>query len=152
VLHQYERGPVDEGPFPALQLEDCDHVRPVGQLAHVVASGREAAVELEDVPGRVPPDERDRIFECVEGVDPGGAQAGIAQRRLAERAIVFQALAQRSAADDLKAFPPHLVLLDAERGLLEDHQPSRPTQPSSRRQSASARRCPQERPGRPRRR
>ena len=121
VLHQDEGGPV-EGPFLSLQLEDVDHVRPVGQLAHVVASGREAAVELEDVPGRVPPDEPDRIVESVEGVDPGGAQARVAQRRLAERAIVLQTLAQRAAADDLEAFPPQLVLLGAQRGLLEHHQ------------------------------
>src|SRR5207237_544909 len=52
-----------------------------------------------------------------------GLQAGVAQRGLAELAIVLQLVADGATADDAKAVAAKLVLLLAAVGLLEDHQP-----------------------------
>src|ERR1019366_8610351 len=58
----------------------------------------------------------------VELEAPRGAEPRVAQRGLAEDAVVLEAIAERAAADDAEALAPEAVLLAAPPRLFEDDE------------------------------
>src|SRR5207248_2067193 len=77
----------------------------------VIARRGKAAVQLEHVPPWTSADEVRAFLERIEAVHRRSAQSGIAERLLAEGAIVLQPLADGASADDAESLAAQVLLL-----------------------------------------
>ncbi|MGZ8197755.1 MAG: hypothetical protein ACXWVP_05325 [Burkholderiales bacterium] len=103
-------------------MDKSAHVAPVVHLGDVITRAQAVcAVAFEHVARRVRAYPVDRDAEIGETGAVRGSQTVALELVLPERAVAFQAIAERAAADDLVAFAPQAVLQLASGGGFENY-------------------------------